>query len=302
MPPEVKLVVTTEELFDAIQGYYPEGELFVSSDEKSLIIDRLTIHFQDSSAEPGDLELPGPGAKIAYLDQDYARLHEWSQQGWRTAWLNRKGSLAPDTLPVQDVDLLSLEALSRIPFQLGKPTLSQCLAWWDAWDVPENIRRHVTAVAWCAYAMAVLMRNKGVDLDPVLAHRGGLLHDIDKIPTLNQQGAHGEMGADFLEEHGYHHTAAIVRGHIMHKILDPHADDRSWETKLVFFADKLLEGDRIVPFDVRLKALKERYPGYSEAMSRAESSVWKLSEKICSILSMPSHEILISTLIQLQNY
>ena len=301
MTPDVKLVVTSKALFKQIRGYYASRGFGVVEDEKTLSLDGLKVDYQASSLISMD-DHSRHNEMIAFMDTEYSRLREWSERGKRTVWLNRKGSPSPDTMPVQDVELRTLDALSRVLSQLTKPTLTQCLAWWEEWDVPDNVRRHVTVVAWCAYVMAVLMRNQGIDLDPVLAHRGGLLHDIDKITTLNQQGAHGEAGADFLEAQGYPEVSAIVRGHIMHKILAPNADDRSWEVKLVFFADKLVEGNRIVPFDVRLKNLMGRYPGYSDAMRRAESSIWKLSEKICSILSISSHEILISTLIELQKY
>lgn len=301
MTPDVNLVVTSKSLFNEIRRYHASRGTVRFEDASTLSLDGLKVDYQDSSLIAINNHSQNNGT-IAFMDTEYSRLRMWSQQGRRTVWLNQKGSLSAHTMPVQDVDLSSLNDLSRVPSQLKKPTLSQCLAWWEEWEVPENVRRHVTVVAWCAYLMAVLMRNKGIDLDPVLAHRGGLLHDIDKITTLNQQGAHGEAGADFLEAQGYPDISAIVRGHIMHKILAPNADDRPWEVKLVFFADKLVEGDRIVPFDFRLKNLMGRYPGYSDAMRRAESSIWELSEKICSILSISSHEILISTLIELQNY
>ena len=300
MTADVNLVVTSEDVYETIRGHYSSRDVSLSAGERALTIDGLSITFRASPT--GSAVRPDQGAKMAYMDQDYARLRDWSQYGWRTVWLNLRGELAPDTLPVQDVDIHALDALYRVSSHFNKPSLRQCLAWLDQWDVPENIRQHVTAVAWCAYVLAVLMRNQGVILDPVLAHRGGLLHDIDKIQTLRQTQAHGEAGAEFLEEQGYPETAAIVRGHIMHKILEPHSNDRPWETKLVYFADKLIEGERIVPFDVRMKALTQRYPRYRESMRRAESFVWALSEKICSILSISSHEILISTLVELQNY
>ena len=76
----------------------------------------------------------------------------------------------------------------------------------------------------------------------------------------------------------------------------------TWEDRLVFFCDKLVEQDRIVPFDVRLRALQARYPGFREVMAQAEPYVWALSDQICSILSIPSHENLISTFQDIQKY
>ena len=171
--------------------------------------------------------------------------------------------------------------------------MRQCQTWWDEWDLPENIRRHVRKVAVSAYILAVLLRREGVDVDPILAHRGGLMHDIDKIETLNQVMGHGEMGGDFFEEQGYPELAEIVRGHIMHTVLNTPPEQRKWEDNLVYFCDKLVEGDRLVPFNYRLNQLKVRYPHYRGPMEKAEPYIWALSDKICSILSLPDHEALI---------
>ena len=67
--------------------------------------------------------------------------------------------------------------------------------------------------------------------------------------------SHGQVGASFIEAQGYPEIAEIVRGHILHTILDPKSDDRPWEVKLVYFCDKLTEGDRIVTLEERFTAL-----------------------------------------------
>lgn len=237
----------------------------------------------------------------AFLDASYAAVKVAAGRGWRTVWFNPRWAFAPEFVPVHDLDLRDLARLPEIGSALlGKPSLAQCLDWWEAWEVPENIRRHSKAVAHSAYLLGVMLRNQGIHLDPVLAQRGGLLHDIDKIRTLRRSGAHGQDGADFLLEQGYPALAEIVREHIMSAILHPHADARAWEVKLVYLCDKLVEGDQLVPFDERLAALYERYPHYRETMRRAAGPVRALSDQICAILSIPSHENLIFTLSELQ--
>jgi len=259
----------------------------------------LTLHQVEGLGALPDLEKAASTA--AFLDTQYGVLKEAAVQGWQTAWFNPQGEIAPEGMPVQDLDLIDLASLLETgPALAAKPSLAQCLDWWEDWEVPGNIRAHSKTVARSAYLLAVLMRRQGIPLDPILAHRGGLLHDIDKIETLKQASAHGQVGADFLQEQGYTAMAEIVREHIMSTILDPHADDRRWEVKLVYFCDKLVEGDQLVPFDARLDALFERYPHYHETMARAAGSVRALSDQICSILSIPSHENLISTLVELQ--
>ena len=76
------------------------------------------------------------------------------------------------------------------------------------------MRRHSFTVSGAAYKLAVMMRNRGIIVNPILAHRGGLLHDLDKIRTLHLKGAHGKMAAAFFEEKGYLTIAEIVREHV----------------------------------------------------------------------------------------
>jgi len=237
-----------------------------------------------------------PDSNPVLFDDCYQNVRHFSTQGMKTIWFNPGGKLVEDGLPRHDGEIQSLDDVVKIYSLLHNPSMAQCRAWLDAWDVPDNVRSHSSVVARSAYILAVKMRNKGIAVDSILAHRAGLLHDIDKIDTLNKSGAHGNVGENFFIEQGYPEIAKIVREHIMSTILDPDAADRSWENKLVFFCDKLVEGDQIVPFDQRLAALRRRYPEYMAEMQRAEMPIWDLSEEICSILGIFSHEGLIEML------
>ena len=233
---------------------------------------------------------------LAYLDDRYDRLKDFSGTEIKTIYYNPGGEIILDELPIQDVDLNDFSGLTGVLEQLQKPCLAQCLDWWEVWGVPENIRRHSNVVARSAYVLGMKMREKDISLDPILAHRAGLVHDLDKIDTLDESGAHGALGANFLETQGYHEVGQIVRDHIMSTILHDDFQSRSWENKLVFFCDKLVEGDELVPFDQRLAALKIRYPYYVKKMEKAESAIWDLSDEICRILDVASHEGLIEML------
>jgi len=235
------------------------------------------------------------GGEFLFLTDSYAELRDFVIDSVRTVWLNRNGDFVHDIYPIHNVEIRTLDELSRVMPMLNKPTLSQCLRWWDAWEVPENVRSHSRAVSRSAYVLAVMMKNRGLTVDPILAHRAGLLHDIDKITTLNS-GVHGAVGAEFILEKGYPGIAEIVRNHIMSTILEPGANEMCWEDKLVYFCDKLVEGYQIVPFDQRLQALKVRYPLYIEIMEQAESAIWALSDEICFILEIAGHQHLVTLL------
>jgi putative hydrolase of the HAD superfamily len=237
---------------------------------------------------------------FAYLDNDYHRLMALQKQTVKTIWLNPASELAPVPEPIHDADIVDIAELVERNGQLHHPTVAQCEAWWKEWDLPENIRRHVRRVARAAYVLAVLLRREGLRVDPILTHRGGLMHDIDKIATLHQGHQHGRVGAEFVANEGYPEVAEIVLGHNLDTIMKPGAEKRPWEINLVFFCDKLVEGDRIVPLDERFSALEKRYPKFMQLMAPSKDRVMAMSDRICSLLSLSGHEQLVTMLKDLQ--
>ncbi len=230
------------------------------------------------------------------VEENLENLHNWTDTPCRMIWINQNNEIPSIELPFHDYELPQISLLEGFHDIDQTPSLSQCLAWWEEWDLPANVRCHETKVAWAAYALAVMLRAKGIKVNPILTQRGGLLHDLDKIKTLRMVNSHGNVSASFLEAQGYPGVAEIVREHILHTILDPTADTRPWEVKLVYFCDKLAEGDRIVPLEERFTALGKRYPAYMRKMDRAKQHVWRLNNEICSILSIPDNDHLVSLL------
>jgi putative hydrolase of the HAD superfamily len=295
----LKIYLTSPDLFERVYKSLNGGSSAADLSEVFSYDDRICFNLLEmsSSSDAIDLLESGiPNADSAYLDQSYENLHSFFQRHFKTIWFNPGGALAEDDFPRHDLEIQDVSELININSRLYKPSLAQCLAWLDEWDVPDNVRAHSAVVAHSAYVLAVMMRNRGISVDPVLTHRGGLLHDIDKIATLKMGDAHGRMGAEFLDAQGYPRLAEILREHIMTRVMRPEAQDWGWEVRLVFFCDKLVEGDGLVTFDQRLNALKIRYPYYVEKMERAESAIWDLSNEICEILDIPSHAELVELL------
>jgi hypothetical protein len=293
----VKILTATQVFADLVDYCQVEGQGCVD-DGRTLSMDRLRFYAAVDDHGSGDQGGAECAARV-YLDADIARLRTFAHNGWRTLWFNPTGQIAPDFVPAHDGELATMGDLWEIPALLMKPTLKTCVDWMDVWALPENIRCHVRLVARLAYGLGVLLRRTGEPVDPILAHRGGLLHDLDKLHTLDGTQRHGGMAAAFLREQGQTDLAEIVRGHILGSVLEDQTDLRTWEARLVFFCDKLVEQDRIVPFDERITALKARYPGFRGIMDQAEPYVWALNDHICSKLSIPNHENLISFLKEL---
>ncbi|MCB2202439.1 HD domain-containing protein [bacterium] len=284
---DIHLILTTDAIYDRFRA-------------ETQLTDNV-LRFDGLEIAPRDSHRHFQRSVVAYLDEDYKRLVDWRDQAAKTIWFNPDYELAPWEEPVHDAELADILELERINQHLNHPTVAECVAWWDAWELPENIRRHVRQVAWGAYTLAVLLRRVGVQVNPILTHRGGLMHDLDKIKTLDKGHQHGRVGADFLEGEGFPSLASIVRGHNLDSILRPGAEARPWEINLVFFCDKLVEGDTFVTLDERFAALNQRYPSFMKLMAPSKARVMAMSDRICDYLSIPSHEQLVEMLIELRN-
>jgi hypothetical protein len=60
----------------------------------------------------------------------------------------------------------------------------------------------------------------------------------------------------------------------------------NWEEKLVCFADKLVDRDRIVSLEERFAALRERYPNGTTALERYYPEMQALEQEITALLGM----------------
>jgi molybdenum cofactor cytidylyltransferase len=110
---------------------------------------------------------------------------------------------------------------------------------------------HCRAVAHVALLMAERMNNSGCRLDLELIEAAALLHDLAK-----GEPRHAAAGADMLRGMGYNAVADLVA---VHMELPPRDDDAITAADLLFLADKLLEGDRLVPLETRFRHQLKRY-------------------------------------------
>jgi putative nucleotidyltransferase with HDIG domain len=211
--------------------------------------------------------------------------------GLHAIWLNPQSSECPSAIPVQDADISSLSELSGLFEEAWLPTIEVCEAWLRENGAGESLLAHVRKVARCAYRMAAWLRQRGEMVNPVLAQRGGLLHDLDKISAATQYGTHGELAAHLLSERGEFALADIARRHVMHKIRTSDDAPQTWEEKLVYYADKLVEGDQVVSWQVRLQALRQRYPEYINSFELSRPYLAGLEQAICQALTLTPEEL-----------
>ena len=234
--------------------------------------------------------------KILMIGDDYrSDILGARQAGWRGLWFNPAGKTAPGLLPIQDGEVTHLADLPALLDSPLLPGYSQCLYWLQGQPLTQTLLAHVHAVGSTAYLLAVWLRAKGQQVDPLLAHRGGLLHDLAKLKALErgpeQRTGHAELAALMLNDLGQPALAECARRHPLFTLQHPELAPRSWEEKLVYFADKLVEGGRVAGLEERLASLRQRYPSDSEKISAMAPALLALQDELCAALDFPAAEL-----------
>jgi putative nucleotidyltransferase with HDIG domain len=181
--------------------------------------------------------------------------------GWRAIWLNPGSIAIPGLMPLHDGDITNLVELPATLSQLVPP-YQICLHWLLEEGSPHTVLTHVQTVAATAYRMALWMRARGGTLNPLLAHRGGLLHDLAKATSFRSDRNnedHGELAARLLMKNNQPDIAEIARRHLLFRPLDDDCRPETPEQKLVYFMDKLVEGSHLVTLEERIDHLRQRY-------------------------------------------
>jgi putative nucleotidyltransferase with HDIG domain len=186
------------------------------------------------------------------------------------------------------------------------PTRKQCFGLLKRFCTPSHIIDHSLATAKLAVFLAERLKEKGVPVDVALVDRACLLHDIFRIcdfkqsddgkfeqkitqkskPRRQRLKTHEDAAYDLLKEK-YPVLALTVKKHRYSVLLDEKERPTTWEEKLVYYADKRIMHDRIVPLKERLEEAHKRYAAWRQANARAalntikiDRLIYKLEEEI----------------------
>lgn len=214
--------------------------------------------------------------------------------GWRTAWYTPAMQPCESLLPLNDVQLMEMSELSQLLAGLPLPGLETILRWLQEQSCSHFLLEHVNKVAAIAYFLACRLRRNGFAVDPILAHRGGLLHDVAKISgKTNDRNSsdHGLDGGRFLEARNQHDLAEISQRHMLFNLEVPERMPLTWEQKVVFFADKLVETGSVVTIEERIAGLQKRYKIPPVDVARNKPALEALQAEICTACGIQPSEL-----------
>jgi uncharacterized protein len=145
------------------------------------------------------------------------------------------------------------------------PSPEQCRRYYDEFAMFDNIRDHSILVARVAAVLCEGLERRGSCAMPLpsreLTVAGALLHDIAKSLCIQKGCHHAEVGRDICVELGYPEVSEIVAEHVVLGNFRTEAYRRGLFTpkELVYYADKRVRHDQIVPLTGRLDYILERY-------------------------------------------
>lgn len=145
------------------------------------------------------------------------------------------------------------------------PSIDQCLDYFDRYAMFDNIRLHSFTVARVAETLleglsrSAFIGGQTAARNIVVA--GALLHDIAKTMCIENGCRHAAEGQIICNDLGYPEIGEIVAEHVVLKNFTPDLYKRGifGPKELVFYADKRVLHDQVVPLSVRLEYIIERY-------------------------------------------
>ena len=135
------------------------------------------------------------------------------------------------------------------------PTKEECFQILKDNNVPDNIIAHSEQVCNVAMKIADLLEKKGTNINRDLAAAGALLHDVEKLSPND----HVIEGFEMVKSIGYPEVASVIKKHGLAHMKEEDFIPKTWEEKIVFYADKRVKGSKIVSVDERFEYIGQRY-------------------------------------------
>ena len=219
------------------------------------------------------------------------------QAGWRAMWFNPEMEPCPGLMPIHTQELYSMSKLPDLIEKREFPGWTLCLTWLLEQNASHKLLLHTQTVAAVAYQLALWLRAARQGVDPILAHRGGMLHDLAKLLSLRTGASsvdHGRLAAQLLTACDQPELAEIARRHLLFCLTDQERSPETWEQKVVYFADKLVENNDLVSLEDRLRALRERYPTDKERIENFLPELLNFQDELCAAMRMEPEQLYVN--------
>jgi HD superfamily phosphodiesterase len=164
--------------------------------------------------------------------------------------------------------------------KMNIPSKEECLELFVKYKTPDEILNHCKRANKTAVFLAKKLQEKGIDLNLDLVDKGSLLHDFARLEKPN----HAEAGYNILKNK-YPEIAKIIQIHNTQNILDL----KTWEQKVVFYADKRSLHDQLVPVKKRHEDAKKRYGRFADM--GMFSAAQKIEKQIFDIIGIKPEEL-----------
>ena len=157
---------------------------------------------------------------------------------------------------------------------------------------PEVIR-HCKAVSDLAVRIARKCKRNGIDVDLDLVQIGALLHDIGRSKTHSVH--HPIVGARIARSFKLpEQIIRIIKRHLGGGLTAEEASELGWprknylpetiEEKIVAYADKLIDGEKIVPIQETIKKFQKRLGVHHPSIKR----IMRLHKEITRLCGEPT--------------
>ena len=135
------------------------------------------------------------------------------------------------------------------------PTEEECLKILEKGNVPSNMISHLKAVHDFSMKVCDVLEKRGIKANRDLIAAGALLHDVKKLSPND----HIIEGYKLVKYLGYPEVAEVIKKHGLAHLDNPNFVPKTWEEKIVFYADKRVKGDKVVSLEERFDYIKQRY-------------------------------------------
>lgn len=140
---------------------------------------------------------------------------------------------------------------------MNLPTKEECIELLREHCATENVIKHSIMVSKIARHIAEKFVKKGIKLNVELVEKAALLHDIGKIKCINNNNekGHGKKAEEILKNAGHPELGRLAKMHMLSRV----DELKTWEEKIVFYADKRISRRKVVPLKKRYSDMEKRY-------------------------------------------